>query len=104
MSLLVKHLRFWGKAVAALVDEEVVVDLTVIDDAALGERIQDTVQPQLPGLHLRDAPRRTTGIGYYRSAAFKIILCSATAMNQNSEMAASPLGQPLLQPTPKSDA
>ena len=74
--LLVKHLRFWGKAVPALVDDEVVVDLTVIDDAALGERIRDTVQPQLPGLHLRDAPRRTHGIGYYRAAAFKIILCS----------------------------
>ena len=59
-----------------MVDHEVVVDLTVIDDAALSERIRDTVQPQLPGLHLRDAPRRTQGIGYYRSAAFKIILCS----------------------------
>jgi hypothetical protein len=74
--LLLKHLRFWGEAVPALVDHEVVVELTVIDDATLGERIQDTVQPQLPGLHLRDAPKPTTGTGYYRSAAFKIILCS----------------------------
>ena len=53
--LLIKHLRFWGEAVTALVDHEVMVDLTVIDDAALGERIRDTVQPQLPALHLRDA-------------------------------------------------
>ena len=52
--LLIKHLRFWGEAVTALVDHEVMVDLTVIDDAALGERIRDTVQPQLPALHLRD--------------------------------------------------
>jgi hypothetical protein len=74
--LLVKHLRFWGEAVPALVDHEVVVGLTVIDDAGLGEGIRNTVQPQLPGVHLRDAPRRTKGIGYYRSAAFKIILCS----------------------------
>ena len=74
--LLVKHLRFWGEAVPPLVGDEVVVELTVIDDAALGERIRDTVQPQLPALHLRDAPRRTEGIGYCRSAAFKIILCS----------------------------
>jgi hypothetical protein len=74
--LLVKHLRFWGEAVPALVDDDLVVDLTVIDDAALGEHIRDTVQSQLPGLHLRDAPRRTQGIGYYRSAAFKIILCA----------------------------
>ena len=74
--MLVKHLRFWGEAVPALVDHEVVVDLTVIDDAALGERIRDTVQPQLQALHLRDSPGRTQGIGYYRSAAFKIILCS----------------------------
>ena len=74
--LLVKHLRFWGEVVPTLVDYEMVVDLTVIDDAALGERIRDTVQPQLPGLHLRDAPRRTQGIGYYRAAAFKIIFRS----------------------------
>jgi hypothetical protein len=79
--MLVKHLRFWGEAVSALVDHKVVVDLTVIDDAALGERIRDTVQPQLQApplqaLHLRDSPGRKQGIGYYRSAAFKIILCS----------------------------
>jgi hypothetical protein len=49
--MLVKHLRFWGEAVSALVDHKVVVDLTVIDDAALSERIRDTVQPQLPTLH-----------------------------------------------------
>ena len=67
---------FLGEAVPALVDHEVVVDLTVIDDAALRERIRDTVQPQLQALHLRDSPGRTQGIGYYRSAAFKIILCS----------------------------
>ena len=60
----------------ALVDHEVVIDLTVIDDAALGERIRDTVQPQLQELRLRDSPGRTQGIGYYRTAAFKIILCS----------------------------
>ena len=74
--LLVKHLRFWGEVVPTLVDHEMVVDLSVIDDAVLGERIRDTVQPQLPGLHLRDAPRRTQGIGYYRAAAFKIIFRS----------------------------
>jgi hypothetical protein len=74
--LLVKHLRFWGEAVPALVDQEVLVDLTVID-ATLGDRIRDTVQPELPALHLRDAPERTQGIGnYYRSAAFKIMICS----------------------------
>jgi hypothetical protein len=74
--LLVKHLRFWGEALPALVDQQVLVDLTVID-ATLGDRIRDTVQPQLPALHLRDAPGRTQGIGnYYRSAAFKIMICS----------------------------
>jgi hypothetical protein len=73
--LLVKHLRFWGEAVPSLVDDEVVVELTIID-RALGERIRDTVQPQLPALHLRDAPRHTKGIGYYRSGRFKIILCA----------------------------
>ena len=75
VNLLVKHLRFWGEAVSALINHEVMVDLTVIDDA-LGERIRDTVQPQLRALHLRDSPGRTQGIGYYRSAAFKIILGS----------------------------
>ena len=74
--LLVKHLRFWWEAVPALVDQEVLIELTVID-AALGERIRDTVQPGLPALDLRDAPERTQGIGnYYRSAAFKIMICS----------------------------
>jgi hypothetical protein len=74
--LLIKHLRFWAEAVPALVDQEVLVDLTVID-AALGERIGDTLQPELPTLHLRDAPERTQGIGnYYKSAAFKIMICS----------------------------
>jgi hypothetical protein len=74
--MLVKHLRFWGEAVSAFVDHKVVVDLTGIDDAALSERIRDTVQPQLPTLHFRDSPGRTQGIGYYRSVAFKIILCA----------------------------
>jgi hypothetical protein len=74
--LLVRHLRFWGEAIPALVDQDVLIDLTVID-ATVGDRIRDTVRPELPALHLRDAPGRTQGIGnYYRSAAFKIMICS----------------------------
>ena len=87
VNLLVKHLRFWGEAMSALINHEVMVDLTVIDDA-LGERIRDTVQPQLRALHLRDSPGRTRAsatTGPQRSRSSSV---PTTALNQNSETAA----------------
>jgi hypothetical protein len=74
--LLIVHLRFWSKVLSLLGPDTGLIDLTVIDDASLRERererVNDVVRPALAGVRLRDAPDRTQGIGYYRSAAFKI--------------------------------
>ena len=45
----------------------------MIDGGAVRERVDDTVRPALRDVRLRDAPDRTQAIGYYRSAAFKIM-------------------------------
>jgi hypothetical protein len=71
--LLVVHLRFWSEVLSVLLGPNSgLLDLTVINDATLRDRVDDTVRPALHGVQLRDAPDRTQGIGYYRSAAFKI--------------------------------
>jgi hypothetical protein len=71
--LLVLHLRFWAEVTMALLGAQVGrIDLTLIDDA-VRDRVDDTVRPALAGVRLTDAPERTQGIGYYRSAAFKIM-------------------------------
>lgn len=73
--LLVRHLRFWSAALADLLGPSGVrIDLTVIGDGTLTDRLADTVRPALPGVRLADAPGRTQGIGYYRTAAFKIMV------------------------------
>jgi hypothetical protein len=78
--LLVLHLRFWAEATVALLGAQVGrIDLTLIDDVPIRERVDDTVRPALTGVRLADAPERTQGIGYYRSAAFKIMADRDTA-------------------------
>lgn len=77
--LLIVHLRFWSKVLSLLLGPDTgLIDLTVIDDASLQERVDDVVRPALAGVRLRDAPARTQGIGYYRSAAFKIKVADAS--------------------------
>jgi hypothetical protein len=72
--LLLTHLAFWSSALAELIGSDAWrLDLTVITDPAMEDRVHDTVAPGLPGTAVRDAPERTQGIGYYRSAAFKIM-------------------------------
>ena len=71
--LLVRHLRFWADVIGQLLGAQAGrVDLTTIDDS-VRDRVADTVRPALAGVRLREAPERTQGIGYYRSAAFKIM-------------------------------
>jgi hypothetical protein len=46
---------------------------TLIDSQSVGRRLIDKVRSALPNLPLTEYPERTQGIGYYRSAAFKIM-------------------------------
>jgi hypothetical protein len=78
--LLLRHLGFWADVTTALVGAQVGrIDLTLIDDVRVRERVDDTVRPALAGVRLADAPERTQGIGYYRSAAFKLVADRDTA-------------------------
>ena len=78
--LLLLHLGFWADVTTALVGAQVGrIDLTLIDDVRVRERVDDTVRPALAGVRLADAPERTQGIGYYRSAAFKLVADRDTA-------------------------
>lgn len=72
--LLVAHLSFWAEmAVELLGGEGIRIDLTVIGDGPVRDRVDDTVRRRLSGVPLHDPPQRTQGIGYYKSAAFKIM-------------------------------
>ena len=78
--LLLLHLGFWADVTTALVGAQVGrIDVTLIDDVRVRERVDDTVRPALVGVRLADAPERTQGIGYYRSAAFKLVADRDTA-------------------------
>ena len=102
--MLIKHLRFWGEAVPALINHEVVVDLTVIDDAAPASASETLSSPNFrrcTSETLLDGRKASAITGPQRSRSSSV---PTTALNQNSEMAASPPGQPLSQPTPRSDA
>ena len=72
--LLIMHLDLW---------QQILNDLlgsgwgrfayTLIDNQPVGHRLVETVQSELPGVPLTEYPERTQGIGYYRTAAFKIM-------------------------------
>ena len=72
--LLVLHLGFWAEIAGELLGGRTTrIDFTVIGDGPVRDRVEDTVGPGLSGVALHDAPDRTQGIGYYQTAAFKII-------------------------------
>ena len=71
--LMITHLQFWRSVLAAFQAVVGRVAVTVIGNATLQERLADTVMPALGGIDVVEDPDRTGGIGYYRSAAFKII-------------------------------
>jgi hypothetical protein len=77
--LLIMHLSFW---------QQVLDDLlgptwgrfayTLIDNQSIGHRLVDAIQSELPNAPLTEYPERTQGIGYYRTAAFKIMAKTET--------------------------
>lgn len=72
--LLITHLRFWERALLELIGPHWGhFAYTVIDDEVMRERMIDTLIPSLPGSHLVEDTQRTQAIGYYRTAAIKIM-------------------------------
>ncbi len=74
-NLLITQLLFWQSVLAELLGPAWgQFAYTVIDSDPMRERFADTVLPALAGLPLAEDPERTQGIGYYRTAAFKIMI------------------------------
>jgi hypothetical protein len=77
--LLIMHLGFW---------QQVLDDLlgptwgrfayTLIDNQSVGDRLVDRVESELPSAPLTAYPERNQGIGYYRTAALKIMAKTKT--------------------------
>ena len=73
--MLITQLLFWQSVLAELLGPVWGhFAYTVIDSGPMRERIADTVLPALAGLPLAEDPERTQAIGYYRTAAFKIMV------------------------------
>jgi hypothetical protein len=71
--LLIMHLGFWQQVLSELLGPTWgCFAYTVIDNQSLGHRLVD-IQSELPDAPLTPYPERTQGIGYYRTAAFKIM-------------------------------
>jgi hypothetical protein len=73
--LLIMHLRFWQQVLSDLLGSSWGhFAYTLIDNQSSGHRLVDMIRAELPDAPLNDYPERTQGIGYYRTAAFKIIV------------------------------
>ena len=74
VQLLIMHLDFWQQVLSDLLGSAWGrFAYTVIDSQSVDHRLIDRVQSALPDVPLTAYPERTQGIGYYRSAAFKIM-------------------------------
>jgi hypothetical protein len=72
--LLIMHLGFWQQVLDDLIGPTWGrFAYTLIDNQPAGHRLVDNVQLELPEVPLTEYPGRTQGIGYYRTAAFKIM-------------------------------
>jgi hypothetical protein len=72
--LLIMHLRFWQQVLSDLLGSSWGrFAYTLIDNQSSGHRLVDMIRAELPDAPLTDYPERTQGIGYYRTAAFKIM-------------------------------
>lgn len=74
-AMVVRHLAYWHDVLEALVPHrQPCIELTVLDDPVMAERLADTVRPALGGRTalLADRPDRTRGRGYYTSFALRI--------------------------------
>ena len=74
-ALLIDHLDFWWQVLAdAVGSKRARLVWTVIDSEPMRERLNDEVCPALGEATLIEDPDRTQAIGYYRTAAFKIMV------------------------------
>lgn len=72
--LLIMHLRFWQQVLSDLLGSSWGrFAYSLIDNQWSGHRLVDMIRSALPDAPLTDYPERTQGIGYYRTAAFKIM-------------------------------
>ena len=72
--LLIMHLRFWQQVLDELLGPAWGrFAYTLIGNQSRGHRLTDMIQSGLPDAPLTEYPERTQGIGYYDTAAFKIM-------------------------------
>ena len=72
--LLIMHLRFWQQILDELLGSAWGrFAYTLIGNQSRGHRLTDMIQSGLPDAPLTEYPERTQGIGYYDTAAFKIM-------------------------------
>ena len=71
---LIMHLDFWQQVLSDLIGLAWGrFAYTLMDGQTVGHRLIDNVQSTLPKVPLTEYSERTQGIGYYRTAAFKIM-------------------------------
>jgi hypothetical protein len=77
--LLIMHLSFWQQVLDDLLGASWGrFAYTLIDNQSIGDRLVDAIQSELPDAPLTEYPERTQGIGYYHTAAFKIMAKTET--------------------------
>jgi hypothetical protein len=77
--LLIMHLGFWQQVLDDLLGASWGrFAYTLIDNQSIGDRLVDAIQSELPDAPLTEYPERTQGIGYYHTAAFKIMAKTET--------------------------
>ena len=77
--LLIMHLGFWQQVLDELLGPTWGrFACTLIGDQSIGRPLVDMVQSELPDAPLTGYPERTQGIGYYHTAAFKIMAKTET--------------------------
>jgi hypothetical protein len=77
--LLIMHLNFWEEALDDLLGSTWGrFAYTLIDNKSIGHRLVDAIQSEMPDAPLTEYPERTQGIGYYQTAAFKIMARTKT--------------------------
>ena len=78
--LLTMHLGSWQQILSDLLGSAWGrFAYTLIGDQSMGRRLVDIIRSELPDAPLTAYPERTQGIGYYRTAAFKIMANTAAS-------------------------
>jgi len=77
--LLIMHLGFWQQVLDELLGPTWGrFAYTLIGDQSKGHQLVDMIRSELPAAPLTAYPERTQGIGYYHTAAFKILANTET--------------------------